>query len=186
MHFHGHISLSYSVDLEVTMPAHAPLTVHNRFGSVDVSGIHAASEIVNAQGSSTLRDSRGTQRVENSFGSITVENSAGDTTVQNANGSVRVVNVDGTLGDHQPLRIRDVNDTHNVTIRNANGSVELRDVAGNASIVDSFASVTVVERLRRSGSQQPERTRRRSRHQRPRVDQELVRARRSSSTSAAI
>ena len=61
-------SLSYSVDIDVTMPANAPLTVHNRFGNVDVTGIHAAGEIVNAQGNVTLRDSRGAQRVENSFG----------------------------------------------------------------------------------------------------------------------
>src|SRR3954453_8241623 len=28
MHFHGRVSLSYSVDLDVTMPANAPLTIH--------------------------------------------------------------------------------------------------------------------------------------------------------------
>src|SRR5947208_2207108 len=37
MHFHG--SISYSVDIDVTMPANAPLLVHNRFGSVDVTSI---------------------------------------------------------------------------------------------------------------------------------------------------
>src|SRR3954469_720499 len=95
MHFHGRVSLSYSVDLDVTMPANAPLMIHDKFGNVDVTGIHAPSEIVNGQGNVTLRDSRGAQRVENSFGSITIENSAGDTTVQNANGNVRITNVDG-------------------------------------------------------------------------------------------
>jgi hypothetical protein len=143
MHFHGNVSLSYSVDLDVTMPANAPLTVHNKFGSVDVTGIHAAGEIVNAQGPVVLRDSRGTQRVESSFGSILIERSAGDTSVQNANGSVRIDDVDGTLGVTNRFGPVTVNNVHDVTIRNGNGAVEVLGVAGNATIVDSFDTVRI-------------------------------------------
>src|SRR5205823_7266334 len=81
-------SISYSVDLDVTVPANAPLLVKNRFGSIDAAGVRAASEFVNAQGSIDARDFSGRQRIENSFGSIKLQNSGGDTTLVNSNGSV--------------------------------------------------------------------------------------------------
>src|SRR5438876_1567535 len=62
--------LSYSADLQVTMPERAPLFLRSRFGSVEVSGLRAPVEIVNGQGSITVRDIHG-GRIENSFGSIT-------------------------------------------------------------------------------------------------------------------
>ncbi|HKO01129.1 MAG TPA: hypothetical protein VJ032_05530, partial [Thermoanaerobaculia bacterium] len=47
---------SYSVDLDVTMPETAPLTLRNKFGGTDVQGLRASSEIINAHGGVTLRD----------------------------------------------------------------------------------------------------------------------------------
>src|SRR2546428_250907 len=96
IHIHGG-NVSYSADLAVTIPFGAPLLLRNRFGSIEVEGLRASSEIVNGQGSILFRDSRGTQRIENSFGSITIENAGGDTTVQNANGSIAILKVDVDL-----------------------------------------------------------------------------------------
>ena len=63
IHWHGG-SISYSVDLDVTVPANAPLMVKNKFGSIDASGVRASSEFTNAQGSIEARDFSGQQRIE--------------------------------------------------------------------------------------------------------------------------
>jgi hypothetical protein len=141
-HSHRGENLSYSADLEVTIPARAPLRLTNRFGSVDVDGLRAAGEIVNGQGPVTLRNSRGTQTIENSFGSITVENIAGDTTVQNANGSVTVTKIDGTLSVSDrfgSVSVRGANS--NVAVANTNGTVEVSDTGGPTSISNTFANI---------------------------------------------
>jgi hypothetical protein len=143
IHIHGgHIS--YSADLEVTIPERAPLLLKNRFGSVEVAGLRAPGEIVNGQGSITFRDSKGTQRIENSFGSITIENSGGDTTVQNANGSISIEKVDGNLAVTDRFASVSVRRAAKaVTIQNSNGSVELSDVGGGARVANSFGSVHI-------------------------------------------
>src|SRR6476659_7812071 len=83
---HGH--LSFSIDEEVVVPDEAPLLASNHFGSIDAIGLRATSELVNRQGSISLRDSGGTQRLENSFGSITVEHASGNIEAKNTNGSI--------------------------------------------------------------------------------------------------
>jgi hypothetical protein len=147
----GHIHMrnghfSYSVDLNVTIPERAPLSLKNRFGSVEVTGLRTASEIVNGQGSITFRDSSGAQRIENSFGSITIDNSRGNLSVQNANGSVHAQQVEGNLTvANRFASVSVLNVSRDVTIRNSNGSVELRSVGGSANITNSFASVNVTD-----------------------------------------
>ncbi|HEY2324323.1 MAG TPA: hypothetical protein VGJ82_15800, partial [Thermoanaerobaculia bacterium] len=142
IHWHGNIS--YSIDIDVAVPANAPLSVRNRFGSITASGVHAPSEFTNAQGSMQLSDLRGSQRIENSFGSVNVTNSAGDTVIRNANGSVTVMHVNGALDVSDrfgSVRVEDVD--RGLTLKNENGSVDVRDVAGNATISTSFASSNV-------------------------------------------
>ena len=143
VHIHGG-NVSYSADLEVTIPERAPLLLKNRFGSIQVQGLRAASEIVNGQGSIDVRDTRGTQRIENSFGSITIVNSGGDTTVQNANGSVSIDRVDGNLIVSDRFASVTVKGAKKaVTIQNSNGSVQLSDVGADARVTNAFGSVGV-------------------------------------------
>jgi len=133
--------LSYSADLQVTMPERAPLFLRSRFGSVEVSGLRAPVEIVNGQGSITVRDIHG-GRIENSFGSITISSSGGDTTVQNANGSININDIEGMLSvtnRFASVWVRDV--SKGLSIANTNGSVIVSDVRGPTSISDTFASV---------------------------------------------
>lgn len=142
VHWHG--NLSYSIDIDVRVPAKAPLAIRNRFGSINGSGVQAPSEFTNAQGSITLSDLRGAQQIENSFGSVNVTNSAGDTVIRNANGSVTVLHVKGSLDVSDrfgSVRVEDVDRA--LAVRNENGSVDVRDVAGNATISTSFASSNV-------------------------------------------
>src|SRR5436190_834211 len=88
IHFHGSGSISYTVDLDVTVPANAPLMVKNKFGSIEAGGVRASSELTNAQGSIEARGFSGQQRSENSFGSIRLQKRNGNTTPMNPNGSV--------------------------------------------------------------------------------------------------
>ena len=142
IHWHG--NLSYSIDIDVSVPANAPLSVRNRFGSITASGVHAASEFTNAQGSMQLTDLRGSQRIENSFGSVTVTNSGGDTVIRNANGSVTVTHVGGSLDVSDRFgSVRVENVDRGLTLKNENGNVDVRDVGGNAAISTSFASANV-------------------------------------------
>ena len=59
-----HCNCSFSLDLEIDIPQNAPLTLKNRFGSIDIAGLRAASEVIGGQGSISFRDSRGAQRIE--------------------------------------------------------------------------------------------------------------------------
>jgi DUF4097 and DUF4098 domain-containing protein YvlB len=142
IHYHG--SLSYSIDIEATVPANAPLSIRNRFGSINASGVRASSEFSNAQGSIELSDLRGSQQIENSFGSVVVTNSAGDTVIRNANGSVTATHIGGALDVSDrfgSVRVEDVDRA--LELKNENGSVDVHDVGGNATISTSFATATV-------------------------------------------
>src|SRR5581483_6356267 len=87
IHMHGE-NMSYDADLDVTIPDRAPLVLHSEFGTVEVSGLRAPAQIINRQGSITVRDIHGGE-IENSFGSINVDNSDGETSVRNANGAIK-------------------------------------------------------------------------------------------------
>ena len=142
VHWQG--NLSYSIDIEVSVPANAPLSIRNRFGSIIAAGVHAPSEFTNAQGSIDIRDLRGAQKIENSFGFVNVTESGGDTVIHNSNGSVTALHIRGSLDvvdRFGSVRVEDVD--RNLTLRNENGGVEVRDVAGSATVATSFASANV-------------------------------------------
>lgn len=137
-------SLSYSIDIEVSVPANAPLSIRNRFGSIIASGVHAPSEFINAQGSIDVRDLRGAQRIENSFGFVNVTDSGGDTLIRNANGSVTALHIRGALDvtdRFASVRVEDVD--HGLTLHNQNGGVDVKDVGGSAIISSTFATANV-------------------------------------------
>src|SRR5229473_3792738 len=64
--FHLSKSSSWSVSYDIGMPSDTPLTVRNSFGSINVAGIHGASDIENSHGSLIVRD-LGAARLNNSF-----------------------------------------------------------------------------------------------------------------------
>lgn len=138
-HLSGNIS--WSADLHVTIPENAPLMLRNKFGSIEVSGLHAPSEVVNSMGSIDLRDSSGAQRVQNAFGSVIVQNIGGALRVDNANGSVRVDHVRGPVTVNNRFASVRVDDAAgDVTVNGANGSVEVTGVGGSANVKNAFGS----------------------------------------------
>ncbi len=141
IHTHGE-DISYSADVELSIPERAPLKLRSRFGSVQVSGLRAPAEIVNSQGSVEVHDIRG-GRVENRFGSIIIGGSDGDLTVQNANGSIAITDVQGQLTVANRFASVSVDRVGGgLSISNTNGSVNATDIKGPTSISTTFASIT--------------------------------------------
>src|SRR5262249_37685560 len=128
MSFHGigHVSNSYAVDVDVTMPETMPLSARNKFGNIDVVGLKAAGVVSNANGEVSFTDGKGKQRLENAFGAITVQRNAGDVDISGSNGNVEATIVEGAL-----------------SIRNRFGSVQAKDVKGPVSINASNGAVLV-------------------------------------------
>lgn len=135
-------NLSFSVDYQIVVPHRASMVVKNKFGSTDVSGVHAKLQVITSHGSVKTRDIRGTQHIENAFGSIDAVESHGDLTVRDQNGSVRVSDVRGSLTVSNRFGSVAVNEIRgDLAIQNANGSVHSTSVNGNASITNAFGSV---------------------------------------------
>ena len=136
---------SYTVELDVTVPENASVTLHNRFGSIDATGLKA-SEITGGQGSVVVRSARGPQRIESSFGSIDVEDVQGDVTIVNANGSVRAANVRGSLSLSDRFGSISVNDVGgDADVHGSNGSLELTLVHGKATVRNSFGTSRIAD-----------------------------------------
>src|SRR5712664_329811 len=138
--FHLGKHSSWSVSYDIGMPADAPLTVRNSFGSIDAARIHGTSDLENSHGSITVRDA-GAVRLNNSFGSIELNGANGNTSVNDNNGSVQVADVKGTLEVRNrfgSITIKDIQGA--ATITGGNGAVILNNAA-SASITTSFGSV---------------------------------------------
>ncbi len=145
-HFHLFGEFSYSVELDVSVPENTPVTVHNRFGSIDATGLKGGSELLGGQGFVVSRHTRGSLKVENSFGSVDAEDVQGDLTITNANGSVRAAGVHGslTLTDRfASITVSDVGG--DADVQGGNGSIELKSVHGKATVHNSFGSTRVAD-----------------------------------------
>ncbi len=134
---------SYSVDYDVTLPADAPLWLHNDFGNVETSGVRGWARIENGHGAIDVKDA-GQTKITNAFGRIALSNANGTCTVVNNNGSVELTNIKGTTD----VRNRFGNITATklggaATISGGNGNVEVTDVTGGATVTNSFGNVTV-------------------------------------------
>ena len=134
---------SYSVDYDVTMPADAPLWLHNDFGNADVSGVRGWAQIENGHGVLTVRDAGATKLV-NSFGRIELSSATGNGSVTNNNGAVSVSNVKGTLEVRNRFGEIEISQiTGAATISGGNGAVSLSGASGNSTVTNSFGEVMV-------------------------------------------
>ena len=125
--FFGFHNISYSVNLDVTMPDNAPLELRNSFGSVTIEDLKANADVINSHGKLTFRNGRGAQRLENQFAAVEVTGNAGDVTIRNGNGNVDVSDVTGVKGS--------------VVVGNQNGEVEANSITGSAELNTSFGTV---------------------------------------------
>jgi len=133
---------SYSVDYDVTMPADAPLWLHNDFGNAEVSGVRGWSQIENGHGVLTVRDA-GAAKLVNSFGRIELSSASGNCSIVNSNGAVSVSNVKGALEVRNRFGEIEVSQISGpATISGGNGAVSLSAASGNSTINNSFGEVT--------------------------------------------
>jgi len=149
----GRRNLSYAVDYDIAMPDTAPLDVRNRFGSTEVSNLHASAAIHSGNGSVSFFNGRGRQRIENTFGMVEVRKNEGDVTIDNSGsptiaiditgaveitnqfGEVRVANVSSKVGIHSS--------STNVQVSNAGGPVIISNTFGIVAVSDAQSDVTV-------------------------------------------
>jgi hypothetical protein len=142
--FRGLSYLSYSVNLDVTMPETAPLELRNDFGSVSIEDLKANANVVNGHGKLTFRNGRGSQRLENQFAAVEVSGNAGDVEIRNSNGSVDVSEVTGVVNvKNRFANVTVTSPGRGGTIVNGNGNVQVTGAGGDVRITNSFGKVTV-------------------------------------------
>lgn len=143
--FRGRGHISFSVDYTIVIPETTPLSVRDRFGDVEASGLRASSTISNANGKVSLRDARGGQRIESSFGPIEVSRvGGGDTDLTGSNGPVTALDVDGPLSVKNrfgPVTAQRVKGP--VEITSSNGEIFVEEAGGNSRITGSFGRIAV-------------------------------------------
>ncbi|MBK5259853.1 MAG: hypothetical protein JJE51_09685 [Thermoanaerobaculia bacterium] len=140
----GSKHFSFSIDYRIDVPERALLKVENRFGSIDVTGMKGKSELINSQGSISVRDVDGPVVATNQFGSISISSADGGAILRNQNGSIQARDVDGRIDITN--RFGSINLATiggNATVRNTNGSVDIRDVNGDLDVTNAFADLTV-------------------------------------------
>lgn len=138
--------LSYNVDYDIVMPETAPLDVRHRFGSVDVSSLHAPATINSGNGKVTFLSGRGAQRIENSFGSVEVRGNEGQVTINNTNGDVMVSDVTGALDVTNRFgNVRATNTGGTLTVRTNNATIYATNVRGAVNISNSFGAVSLFD-----------------------------------------
>ncbi|HWZ85624.1 MAG TPA: hypothetical protein VN032_05440 [Thermoanaerobaculia bacterium] len=143
-HFIGNGSVSYSVDIDITMPETMALSARNRFGNTDVVNLKAPAVLVGANGQLSLSDGRGRQRLENSFGSITVNRNAGEVEISGSNGAVVATDVEGAVSIRNRFGAVQVKKAKGaVTVNTSNGDVVVEEVTGTASLTGSFGRIDV-------------------------------------------
>ena len=142
----GRSNLSFGADYDIVMPENAPLDVRNRFGSVSVANLQAASGINNANGRVTFSGGRGRQRIENSFGDVDVRGNDGEVTVRNTNGNVAASDISGAVDITNRFgATRVANAGRGLMIHSNNGNIEADNIGGISTITNSFGRVIVTE-----------------------------------------
>jgi len=142
--FSGRHNVGYTVSYDITMPETAPLEVRSRFGSVEVSGLHANAVVTGGNGNVSFSAGRGSQRIESSFGKVMVDGNDGDVTVVTTNGDVTARDITGALDIRDRFgKIQVTNAGKTVNVNGGNGDVEVTNASGIVTIANSFGRVLV-------------------------------------------
>ena len=135
-----------SVDLDITVPKKALLTVHNDKGDVSVSDMASQVNIDNGNGDIEVRGTGGDVSVDMRRGDAKISDTKGDVKVSGHGGSVEVVNASGSFtinGEFVgPIRaekvakgVRFVSHRTDLTLTQLSGHMEAG--SGNLEVVDA-------------------------------------------------
>jgi hypothetical protein len=118
----------FKTSLTVKVPKSASLSINNRAGRVEVSGLTGQQNIRNSFGQVVLKNINGAVEIDNKSDAVIVEDVTGVTKITNEFGSVDVKRING-----------------NLEVRNRNGSVQADEVKGDAKIDGSFGDISVTD-----------------------------------------
>lgn len=116
----------FKTSLVVKVPKRSSITLDNRNGNVDLSGLTGDQRITNAFGNVTLSGVSGTVDISNKNANVTVRDIGGATKIFNEFGNVEARTIVGAL-----------------ELRHRNGNVEVEGVKGDSKVSSSFGSLDV-------------------------------------------
>src|SRR5688572_28307121 len=115
----------FRTSLSVKVPTRSALTVNNRYGAVEVSGLTGDQNVENGFGPTLITRITGAVDIKSRNDRVTVEDVTGATTIANEFADVEARRIAGK-----------------VDIKHRNGSVEIEEIKGDASIANQFGSIT--------------------------------------------
>jgi Putative adhesin/Domain of unknown function (DUF5668) len=154
---HGNVK----VDLEVTVPASAVLSVNSGHGDIKIAGVNGAVTAVSQEGTVEVHDSGSDVTATITKGNARIMNAAGSV---HLNGRGSEVEISGVKGDasvagefYGPIRVRNVAKTTHYTSQKADiqlvkltglleldsGSIEVSDVGGAAKLATQEKDIEV-------------------------------------------
>jgi DUF4097 and DUF4098 domain-containing protein YvlB len=140
----GRRDLSYAVDYDIAMPDTAPLELWNRYGSADVSNLHASATIHSGNGSVSFLNGRGRQHIENTYGMVEVRKNEGDVTIGNSGGPTFATDIAGAIEiTNRYGEIRVANAGRGVGIHSNDSNIQVSNAGGPVTISNTFGVVMV-------------------------------------------
>jgi DUF4097 and DUF4098 domain-containing protein YvlB len=141
-----------AVDLEVSVPQKAVLTIRNERGDIEVSDISGELAITTQHGDVDVRGAGADVGVETRSGDVKVSDVKGNVKISGKGGQVEVTDATGGLtvdGEfYGPIRaekvlkgVRFVSQRTDLTLTQLNGNIEVG--SGNLSVSDSTGSLTL-------------------------------------------
>ena len=144
-----------SVDMDITVPKKALLTVHNEKGDVSVSDMGSQVSIDNGNGDIEVRGTTGDVNLDMRRGDAKISDTKGDVKISGRGGSVEVVNASGSFtingefvgpirADKVTKGVRFVSHRTDLTLTQLSGHMEA--TSGNLEVVDAPGNLTMKSR----------------------------------------
>src|SRR5216684_2119805 len=141
-----------SVDMDITVPKKALLTVHSEKGDVSVSDMASQVSIENGKGDIEVRGTTGDVSLDMRHGDAKISDTKGDVKISGHGGSVEVVNASGSLtingefvgpirADKVTKGVRFVSHRTDLTLTQLSGHMEAG--SGNLDVVDAPGNLNV-------------------------------------------
>jgi DUF4097 and DUF4098 domain-containing protein YvlB len=139
-------NLRVSVDMDISVPKKASVTIHSEKGDINVSDLNAPVNIDNGNGDIEVRSTGGDVSIDMRRGDAKISDVKGDVKISGHGGSVEVVNAGGSFtidGDFVgPIRadkvakgVRFVSHRTDLTLTQLSGHMEAS--SGNLEVVDA-------------------------------------------------
>lgn len=150
-----------SLDMDISVPKKASLTVHNDYGDVSVSNMDKSVSVNTARGDVEVRDTTGDVNIDTGKGDVKVSDTKGNVKISGHGGEINVSSATGVLtlnGEFfGPIRadkivkgVRFVSQRTDLSITQLNGhmetgsgSLEIADTAGNLNLHTNSYDISI-------------------------------------------